>query len=403
MKRRCVRTLVLLGVLLLLESCKVSSDEAKTHVVFDMGYGKTDFTLDLSASEKNNIGLSINKGIFHILSRGEAKILSISSYGQTLAMLYDPARGSAPMILKDVKIDAGTPKEDLGRFATQVSFVDPWPMATDSRQTLYVADRKQHQESANGTENATNGSEPDRIVRRFDAGGKELASLGQEGIAGSPFPDIMRLEITENDTLAVICASETETLVYFYDRNGVFLHLLKLKDTTLPIPAQILKKNPEGKGLRIIPSLESIMPAYFAGKTEAILKINYYLENYDVGTGVTLSIDQLGGWILQIDASTGSVLNAFPLQSGLSETGVNLQLIAAKKNSFLTIRWADQYLGGELLKFDSSGKITGKLNIRCPDEAAALVAMAAGDDGYLYLLASLPSVLRMYAWKIPGM
>jgi hypothetical protein len=403
MNRRCTRTLLLLGVLLVLASCKVSSDEAKTHALFDIGYGKTDFTFDLSASEKNNIGLSINKGIFHILSRGEAKILSISSYGQTLAMWYDPARGSAPMILKDVKIDAGSSKEDMGRFATQVSFVDPWPMAADSRQTLYVADRKSNQVSANGTENSAYGAEPDRIVRRFDANGKELGPLGQEGIAGSPFPEIMRLEITENDTLAVICASETETLVYFYDRNGVFLHLLKLKDNTLPIPAQILKKNPEGKGLRIIPSLESIIPAYVAGKTEVILKINYYLENYDVGTGVTLSIDQLGGWILQIDASAGSILNAFPLQSGMSETGVNLQLVAAKKDSFLTIRWADQYLGGELLKFDSSGKVTGKLSIRCPDEAAAFVAMTVGDDGYLYLLASLPSALRMYAWKIPGM
>ena len=396
MNRRCTRTLLLLGILLVLASCKVSSDEAKTHALFDIGYGKTDFTLELSASEKNNIGLSINKGIFHILSRGEAKILRISSYGQTLAMWYDPARGSAPMILKDAKIDAGSSKEDMGRFATQVSFVDPWPMVADSRQTLYIADRKSSQP-------LTNGTEPDRIVRRFDANGKELQPFGQEGIAGSPFPDIMRLEIAENDTLAVICASEAETLVYFYDRNGVFLHLLKLKDNTLPIPAQILKKKPEGKGLRIIPSLESIIPAYIAGKTEVILKINYYLENYDIGTGVTLSIDQLGGWILQIDASAGSILNAFPLQSGMSETGVNLQLAAAKKDSFLAIRWADQYLGGELLKFDSSGKVTGKLSIRCPDEAAALVTMTVGDDGYLYLLASLPSALRMYAWKIPGL
>lgn len=403
MNRLCTKTLLLLELFLILASCKVSTDKAKTHSLFDIGYGKTDFTLDLSASEKNNIGLSINKGIFHILSRGEAKILRISSYGQTLAMWYDPARGSAPMILKDVKIDAGVSREDMGRFANQVSFIDPWPMAVDSNQTLYVADKKPMAISTNKEANYAQEAALDRIVRRFDANGKELEPLGQEGIAGSSFPEIMQIEITENDTLAVICASETETLVYLYDRNGVFLHLLKLKDNTLPIPAPILKKNPQQNGIRIIPSAESIMAAYIAGKTEVILKINYYLEKYDVGTGVTLSIDQLGGWILQIDASTGSVLNAFPLQSGMSETGAYLQLIAVKKDSFLTIRWADQYLGGELLKFDQNGKVTGKLNIRCPDESATLVTMAVGDDGYLYLLAALPSALRMYAWKIPGM
>jgi len=49
------------------------------------------------------------------------------------------------------------------------------------------------------------------------------------------------------------------------------------------------------------------------------------------------------------------------------------------------------------------GKVIGKLHFLVPDPGASLVSISIGDDGYLYLLGQLPSTLRMYAWKVPGM
>jgi hypothetical protein len=57
-------------------------------------------------------------------------------------MWYDPRKGSAPLVLKDVQINDLSAGKELGRFAMQVPFNDPWPMAADSRQLLYVADNR---------------------------------------------------------------------------------------------------------------------------------------------------------------------------------------------------------------------------------------------------------------------
>jgi len=370
-------------LIVLFVSCSASTDEAKTKILFDIGYGKSDSSLDVSDGIKTAVDISLKKGIFHVLSRGEAKILRISSYGQTLAMWYDPRKGSAPLVLKDVQTSDLAAGKELGRFAVQTAFSDPWPIAADSRQLLYVADKQ--------------------VVRRFDSNGKELQTLGQEGLGGSVFPLITALDTMENDDLAVLCASESETSVYFYDRNGLFLHVLKLNDQTMPVPSTILEKNPGAKGSRVIASLESISPSYTSGKMVVVLKINYYVEKYDPDSGVTLSIDPVGGWIVEIDAGNGTIQDSFPLQSSVNDLGIDQQLVAAKAGSILSIRWSDDGIGGEAFRYNQKGKVIGKRNFLVPDPEASLVAMAVGDDGYLYILGQLPSTLRMYAWKLPSM
>jgi hypothetical protein len=369
-------------LIVLLVGCSASTEGAKTHIRFDLGYGKSDSSLDMSGGEKNAIALSLKKGIFHLLSRAEAKILRISSYGQTLAMWYDPRKGSAPLVLKDVQSTDLSEGKELGRFAVQVSFSDPWPMAADSRQLLYVADGG--------------------FVRRFDSDGREMQPLGREGVGGARFPLIMALDTAENDDLAVVCASESETFVYFYDKNGIFLHVLKLSNHAMPVPSSILEKNPNTKGFRIIASLESMSPSYVGGTMIVALKINYYGEKYDPDSGGSLSIDPLGGWIIEIDAKNGKTLGSFPLQSSINDLGIDQQLIAARADSIISIRWQEDGVGGEIFRYNLKGKVIGKLNFMLPDPEAVLVAMTVGDDGYLYILGQLPSSVRMYAWKLPG-
>lgn len=363
--------------------CAASTEEPRAHILFDLGYGKSDSSLDMSSGEKNAIGMSVKKGIFHLLSRAEAKILRISSYGQTLAMWYDPHKGSAPLVLKEVQSADLAAGNELGRFAVRVSFSDPWPMTADSRQLLYVADG--------------------RFVRRFDSYGREMQPLGREGIGGGSFPHIMALDTMENDDLAVLCATESETFVYFYDRNGVFLHVLKLSTQAMPVPSSILEKNPNTRGFRIIASLESISPSYVEGRRIVVLKINYYAEKYEPDSGVTLSIDPIGGWIIDIDAQSGKTLGSFPLQSSVDDLGIDQQLIAAKSDGIISIRWQEEGIGGELFRYTLKGNVIGKLHFLVPDPGASLVSITIGDDGYLYLLGQLPSTLRMYAWKVPGM
>lgn len=43
-------------------SCSASTEEAKTNILFDLGYGKSDSSLDMFGGEKNAIGISLKKG-----------------------------------------------------------------------------------------------------------------------------------------------------------------------------------------------------------------------------------------------------------------------------------------------------------------------------------------------------
>lgn len=85
-------------------------------------------------------------------------------------------------------------REDLGRFAIQVSFNDPGYIATDSKQMLYVADAQ--------------------VVRRFDSDGREALSWTKKALENG-FPVITALDVLSNDDIAVSCASESEKAVYF--------------------------------------------------------------------------------------------------------------------------------------------------------------------------------------------
>ena len=378
--KRFVGLLCLLVIANMLMSCHSSMEEGKIQALFDLGYGRSDSSIDISVQNKNSVDICLKKGIFHLLSRGEAKILRISSYGQTLAMWYDPRKGSAPLVLRDVQMSDFSSAKDLGRFAIQVSFDDPVHIATDSKQMLYVADAQ--------------------IVRRFDSDGRELPFLGQEGIGGIRFPVITALDVLSNDDIAVSCSSESEKAVYFYDRNGMFLQVLKWDGQHMPVPVSIAENYPNTSGSRIIASLESFLPCFLDGKRVVMLKINYYSEKYDPSSGVTISIEPIGGWIMETDASSGAFLDSFPLQSSIEDLGIDQQMIAAQLNGIFCIRWRDIGLAGEVFRFNKQGRINGKLDFQVPNADASLVAMVVGDDGNLYILTQLSSKLRMYTWKI---
>ncbi|HNZ93537.1 MAG TPA: hypothetical protein PKL02_05290 [Rectinema sp.] len=378
--KRFVGLLCLIIIANILVSCQSSMEEGKIQQLFDLGYGKSDSSIDISVQNKNSVDICLRKGIFHLLSQEEAKILRISSYGQTLAMWYDPKRGSAPLVLKDVQMSDFSSGKDLGRFAIQVSFEDPGHIASDSRQMLYVSDAE--------------------IVRRFDSDGRELPFLGQEGIGGIRFPVITSLDVLSNDDIAVSCSSESGKAVYFYDRNGTFLHVLKWDGQHMPIPVSIAENHPNTGGSSIIASLESFLPCFLNGRRVVMLKINYYYEISDPSSGVTISIEPVGGWIIETDASNGALLNSFPLQSSLEDLGIDQQMIAAQSNGIFCVRWRDKGLSGEVFRFNQQGKINGKLDFQVPDADASLIDMVVGDDGNLYMLTQLSTELKMYTWRI---
>ncbi len=372
---------VTFACVLLMIGCHGAATITGGRILFDLGYGKSDSSLDVSTSTRNDISVTMNKGILHVLSRKEGKIIRLSSYGQTLAMWYDPQKGSAPLVLKSVKMDDLSLTKELGRFAIQVPFTDPALLAVDSRQMLYVEDA--------GT------------IRRFDSSDTELQPLGKEGLGSAPFSGVIAITVLENDDLSVFSMSESGLEVYFFDRAGSFLNKLALQDQSLPTPAPLAQKYPSTPGSRIIVSMESAYPSLLAGTRSLFLKMNYYFEKSDPQSGVALTIDPIGSWIIAIDAGNGEIVDSFALQSALSDSGIDQQLIAAKSYVVVCVKWATDGLGGEMYCYSPKGKMIGKRSFLAPDKSAELVAYTVGDDRQFYILSQLPSTLRMYSWALP--
>jgi len=370
---------VALGILLW--GCQGAEEREQGKILFDIGYGKSDSTLSISGPALNPECLSMNKGIIHILSTNEAKILRMSSYGKTLAMWYDPTKGSMPLILKSFSMKNASLEPNLGRFAIQVSFDAPSHMAVDSTQVICIADSG--------------------IIRRFDSSGLELQPIGREGLGGSKFSNIIALFTQENDDIAVRCLSESGNTIYFYDKNGTYLNNLQLDDDRIPLPASLANKYPSDTASRIVATLESAVPRMRATKRTVALKANYYLEKFDPQSRITLSIDPIGAWIIEVDATTGAIIDSFPLSNNANENGVDQQLVAASTEGFVCIRWYKNTLGGEVLFYSPKGTVIGKQDFAAPDPKAELVALTVGDDGFLYILGKLPSTLRLYSWRLP--
>ncbi len=361
--------------------CSKVAKVTEGRTLFDIGYGKSDSSLDVAATVRNDVSITMNKGIWHILSRNEGKILRLSSYGQTLAMWYDPQKGSAPLLLKSVKLSDLSASQQLGRFAIQVHFDDPELIAVDSRQMIYVDDA--------GT------------IRRFDSSGAELEPLGKDGLGGSPFSGITSMTVLENDDLAIRTVSESGMEISFFNRAGVFLNKLALKDQNLPTPASLIQKYPSSPGSRIIASLEDEQPSILSGKRSVFLKMNYYFEKSDPQSGVALSVEPIGSWMIVIDAESGEIIDSFSMQSAANDNGIDQQFIAAKSYMIVCVKWASDRLGGEIFCYSPKGKMVGKKNFLVPDKSAELIAFTVGDDRHLYILAQLNSTLRMYSWALP--
>src|SRR5208283_2972277 len=73
-----------------------------------------------------------------------------------------------------------------------------------------------------------------RVILRFDRKGRQLGSLGEEGIGGSPFPFVSALTVTSNDQLVVVCRLPGSWEVFWYSREGTPLYQVEISNSNLP-------------------------------------------------------------------------------------------------------------------------------------------------------------------------
>jgi hypothetical protein len=237
----------------------------------DKGIRRTDFTM--------------RDGLFYISDGNGEKIVRYNSYGDLLFMIYNDETNPQPLTLKTNVEDSAK----VTRWAFLYPLREPGEIAVDSRKHIYAEDHLPHERYSVDVESR---ALLDSIILHFDADGRFIEYLGQEGIGGSPFPRITGVYISVRDELAVVCRLPTGWNIYWYDSAGTLLYLVHLKNSAVPVPPDW----PE-----VSPSVDGIMAA--PDSRRLFLKVDYYRDTFDESTNTRTGneADSSVLWVMNVE------------------------------------------------------------------------------------------------------
>ncbi len=278
MRRPILRIVGIVCAALLLGACgrgEIRSLDRRD--LFSLAFGRSEDQIDLfqieSAQQDRRTRIYMRQGLVYIANGRANKVMEFNSYGDILSLVYNPEENPQPVLLRAT----GANGTVANRRAVPYNFTEVGEIAVTSSSWLLVEDRLTEERALFDQDL---GVSLNRIVLRFGPEGNLVDYLGQEGIGGTPFPFISRLEVTAQDEIVVVSRTLRSWLVFWYDARGDLLYRVEIDPNRLPIPE-------ESDGS--IPLLESIFPDKEAARL--YLKINYYRESMDPSTGTAYGIE----------------------------------------------------------------------------------------------------------------
>ncbi|MDR2193823.1 MAG: hypothetical protein LBP19_05070 [Treponema sp.] len=275
---------------LLLSACAEKQPEAITREnLFTLQIGRLEDQIAFYSQDEDKgmhrNGLCMSDGIFYISDSGGQKVTRFNSYGDILTMIYNDETNPPPLTLK-LKEQG----ETVTRWAFTYPFQNPGRIIVDARKHLYIEDRIPDERRGVDPESK---ALLDSVVLHFDADGAFLEYLGQEGIGGSPFPRIEELYTSVNNDVAVVCRLPTGWNIYWFDTEGVLLYLIKIKNGSVPVPAD--------RRDVVFASLDSIAAAPDARKL--YIKVDYYRDTFDESTNTRTGSESDSSviWVMRVE------------------------------------------------------------------------------------------------------
>ncbi|QQO08059.1 LIC_12708 family protein [Breznakiella homolactica] len=266
--------------------------------LFTIDIGRLEDQIDLYNLEGNRsirkTRITMRDGLFYISDGNGEKIVRYTSYGDLLFMIYNEETNPPPMTLRTNVND----QELVTRWAFSYPLREPGEISVDSRKHIYVEDRLPAER--HGFDSETRAL-LDSTVLHFDADGRFVEYLGQEGIGGSPFPRINGIFTSYRDDLAVVCRLPVGWNIYWFDAQGALVYLIPILNEQIPVPPD----------REVWPSLDSISVA--PDERKLYLKVDYYRDTYDESTNTKTGsvMDSSIIWILNAD--DGSVADTIEI------------------------------------------------------------------------------------------
>jgi hypothetical protein len=285
----------------LLFSCSDGKDVQllQREQLFTMGYGVLEDQLNLFNLEGSapalKTRLAMRDGIFFIANGNAGKVISLSSFGDLLSMVYNPDKNPAPVVLK--RAEPG--EQAQGRLARPYPFTAPGEVAIDSRRTIFVEERVP--EERRSYDEASQSS-LEYVVLRFSREGEYMDFLGQEGVGGTPFPLISGIYLSPNDECVVVALSGDGWTAYWFDPRGILLSTVSIRRDNLPRPEEDAQLFPSMDGITLSPDGQNLL-----------LKIDYYRDVVDQDTKARTGIEFSSSWAWLLSRSSGVYLERYEL------------------------------------------------------------------------------------------
>ncbi len=334
--------------MLLLPSCSANRavETLQREQLFTMSYGLLEDQLNLFMLEGDapplKTRLAMRDGIFYIVNGNSGKLITTSSFGDLLAMIYNPDRNPPPFVLKtvDTAVNVGVTSAPRTRTALSYPFNEPGEIAVDSKRSLFVEDRVPEERRS---KDGTTGAELEYVVVRFASDGTYMDYLGQEGVGGTPFPFITGLYVTNNDECIVVTVIPDAWSIFLFDGRGSLMSTITIQRDALPHPES---DHPQDEAL--IASLDGIYPN--PDGDSLFIKIDYFKETVDPETKTPSGIILDSSYVWQMDQKSGDYTGKFEIPA--------FESISAKKNEEAAVA----------LNWDFVGSARGSLFFTSSDE-----------------------------------
>lgn len=364
-------------------------------VLFELGIGRLEHELGIFATRgvlptRVNT-LTVQNGIVHISNGSSNKVLSFTSYGDLLRLIYDPAINPRPVSLRDAP---GT-RDDLQvtRQAVAFPFQQVGHLVVDSRRIVYVADHVAAEREE---------WDPDlrvmlnRQVLRFGANGNPLDYIGQEGVGGSPFPMIDGVFLTQRDELVVVGSSRDARLVWLYSPAGEKVFSARIDLDRLPVPAA---------GAGYVPVLDTIIPGIDGYRV--YLKISYYRTVAEQSGGRDQGIVHDHSRVYWLDLTTGRYEGFMELpRRGDSEDAEHFELAGVARGGHMLFVGRLDAQRSQLIIMDSNGGVLRRRVLEIPERDLLVRSFFVTPAGILTALLAYPEHAEVVWWRsdqlLPG-
>lgn len=356
---------------------------------FELGIGRLEDELGIFS--RNGVlprvpnTVTMRDGMVYVGNGTSNKVMGFTSYGDLVRLIFEPRENPQPVTLGEPVSRNGDTL--LTRRAVSFSFNRLGRIAVDSRRMIYAEDILPRGRAVwdDNLEVYLN-----RVVLRFDAEGNPVDYIGQEGIGGTPFPSINRLQMSPRDELVVIADTNAYRKLFLYAPNGEVITTVEIERDRLPVPEA---------NSGYVPILNDTVIGSEASRVYVM--VSYYRAQEDPASGRAKGIGFDHTRVYWINTYTGRYEGFVELPretaEGMGEQHFQMLGIARGEHIFLLSRVDET--NSQLVIMNDRGRVLRRRLLQIPEQDLVVRSFHLSSEGVLTALLGYPDRAHVVWWR----